>query len=76
MVAVVEGRPEDAARAMAAGAAIMEKLRMARWPLLRRLQTPITEQVAGSVAADRPERVRAEGRAGDLREVLDRTLGP
>lgn len=76
MVAVVEGRPEDAARAMAAGAAIMEKLRMARWPLLRRLQTPITEQVEGVVAADCLERVRAEGRAGDPWEVLDRTLGP
>jgi hypothetical protein len=54
----------------------MEKLRMARWPLLRRLQTPITEQVEGVVAADCLERVRAEGRAGDPWEVLDRTLGP
>ena len=72
-VALADGRPAVAARALAAAAAARRDVASPLWPVLTPLVDDLTDR-ARKQLADHADAAVAEGRTSDLRHVLDLTL--
>jgi len=72
-VALTDGRPTVAARALAAAAAARRDVASPLWPVLTPLVDGLTTRARDQLG-DEARAAIAEGRESDLRHVLDRTL--
>ena len=73
-VALADGRPAVAARALAAAAAARRDVASPLWPVLTPLVDDLTARAREPAGRRTAEAAVAEGRESDLRQVLDRTL--
>ena len=73
-VAVADGRPVVAVRALAAADAARHDVASPLWPVLSPLVEDLTARSRAALGEGTAEAAVAEGREADLRSVLDRTL--
>jgi hypothetical protein len=73
-VALADGRPAVAARALAAAEAARRDVASPLWPVLSSLVEDVAARSRAALGDDATEAAVAEGRESDLRQVLDRTL--
>jgi hypothetical protein len=73
-VALADGHPATAARALAAAAGARRDVASPLWPVLTPLIDELAARARERLGSDAAEEAEAEGRRGDLRQVLEQTL--